>query len=172
MPAAARLSTHIATRIAALVAAGVLGAAPLAPARGQSARLDDSASPRAHVNADFRQARMLDANTFVLPVGRVEYRLATAPYLGRRVRIYHVIPPAIAGLRSPAGLQVQWRGSGSFQSGAGRPGERVLVWSGVVQAPWINETLDLQWQFDPRLLQLPPGGALSVETYFEIETQP
>ena len=95
-------------------------------ASAQVARLDDSASPRAQVQADFRQAQMLDAQTLLLPFGRVEYRLATAPYVGRRARIYYVIPLAVAGLRSPSGLQVQWRGA-LFQSGMGRPGDRVVV---------------------------------------------
>jgi len=143
-----------------------------APAWGMVARLDDSASPRAHVNADFRQAQMVDARTVSLPFGRVEYRLATAPYIGRRARIYYVIPHAIVGLRSPAALQVLWRGSGTFASGSGRPGDRVQVWNGVVQGPWMNETFDLHLRIDPRALQLPPGSALSFESTFEIETLP
>ena len=141
-------------------------------ANAQIARLDDSTSPRAQVSADFRQAQMVDAQTLNLPFGRVEYRLATAPYMGRQARIYYVIPPAVAGLRSPASLQVQWRGGGTFQGGAGRPGDRVLVWSGVVRAPWMTETFDLQLRLDPRQLQLGQGGSLSFESYFEIEIQP
>ncbi|MGF6212044.1 hypothetical protein ABIE32_001915 [Comamonas sp. 4034] len=140
-------------------------------AHAQIARLDDSASPRAHVQADFRQAQMIDAQTLLLPFGRVEYRLATAPYVGRRARIYYVIPLAVAGLRSPSALQVQWRGA-LFQSGMGRPGDRVLVWSGDVRTPWITDTFDLQLRIDPRQLQLGRGASLSFESYFEIEIQP
>ena len=143
-----------------------------ATAHAQVARLDDSTSPRALVNADFRQAQMLDAQTISLPFGRVEYRLATAQYVGRKARIYYVIPLAIQGLRSPSGLQVQWQGSGSFQSGAGRPGERVQVWNGVVRAPWITETFDLTLRIEQRQLQMGPGGRLGFESYFEIEIQP
>lgn len=138
----------------------------------QVARLDDSASPRAQVRGDFSSAQGMDGNLLVLPFGRVEYRLATAPYTGRRARIFYVIPPAIAGLRSPAGLRVDWRGSGAFASGSGRPGDRVQVWNGVVQTPWMNETFDLTLRVDPRELRLPTGAALSFESTFEIETLP
>jgi len=153
---------------AALFAACVLGQS----AHAQATRLDDSTSPRAQVGADFRQAQMLDPNTISLPFGHIEYRLATAPYVGKQARIYYVIPLAIAGLRSPAGMQVQWRSSGLFQGGMGRPGDRVLVWSGVVRAPWITESFDLQLRIDRRELQIGQGGSLRFESYFEIETQP
>ena len=141
-------------------------------AHAQATRLDDSTSPRAQINTDFRQAQMLDNQTISLPFGRVEYRLATAAYVGKQARIYYVIPLAVAGLRSPTGMQVQWRSGGLFQSGMGRPGDRVLVWTGVVRAPWITESFDLQLRIDRRELQIGQGGNLRFESYFEIETQP
>ena len=141
-------------------------------AQAQGTRLDDSTSPRSQVSADFRQAQMLDNQTISLPFGRVEYRLSTAAYVGKQARIYYVIPLAVAGLRSPMGMQVQWRSSGLFQAGAGRPGDRVLVWSGVVRAPWMTESFDLQLRIEQRQLQIGQGGNLRFESYFEIETQP
>ncbi|MBB6576051.1 hypothetical protein HNP33_000099 [Comamonas odontotermitis] len=166
-----RLQPNSSHRLPAKLALAACTIAWVATAHAQIARLDDSASPRAQVQADFRQAQMIDAQTLLLPFGRVEYRLATAPYVGRRARIYYVIPLAVAGLRSPSGLQVQWRGA-LFQSGMGRPGDRVLVWNGEVRAPWITDTFDLQLRIDPRQLQLGRGGSLSFESYFEIEIQP
>jgi hypothetical protein len=115
---------------------------------------------------------MLDNQTISLPFGHVEYRLATAAYVGKQARIYYVIPLAVAGLRSPTGMQVQWRSSGQFQPGMGRPGDRVQVWTGVVRAPWITESFDLQLRIDRRELQMGQGGNLRFESYFEIETQP
>lgn len=154
----------------AAACAACLGAA--AAAWAQVARLDDSASPRAQVRGDFSSAQGMDGNLVVLPFGRIEYRLATAPYAGRRARIFYVIPPAIAGLRSPSGLRIDWRGNGAFASGSGRPGDRVQVWNGVVQTPWMNETFDLTLRVDPRELRVPTGAALSFESTFEIETLP
>jgi len=159
------------THCPVLALALAFGAGLPAPAGAQVARLDDSASPRAQVSADFRRAQMVDAQTIALPFGRVEYRLATAPYVGRRARIYYVIPPAVAGLRSPSGLQVQWRG-GIFQSGSGRPGDRIPVWNGVVQTAWMNDAFDLQLRIDPRQLLPGSGSGLRFESYFEIEVLP
>ena len=59
-----------------------------------------------------------------------------------------------------------------FASGSGRPGDRVQVWNGVVQSPWINETFELTLRIDPRELRMPSGSALSFESFFEIETIP
>jgi|GEM_PF-316298 len=143
-----------------------------APGHALVARLDDSTSPRPHVQVDTRHARVIDGGVLELPFGRVEYRLATAPYLGQRARIFHVIPLSVAGMLSPAGLQVQWRGNGSFTAGAGRPGDRIQVWNGLVQTPWMIETLDLNLRIDPRQFRLSRGSALSFESFFEIETLP
>lgn len=142
-------------------------------------RLDDSASLRSRVApqtalsdegrplADSVNPRWLTAR-----YGRVDYKLATARFVGRQARIYYVIPPVIAGLRSPAGLRVDWRGTGLFSSGTARPGERALVWAGQVRESWMSEGLDLTLQVDLREMTLPPGGNLGFESYFEIEVLP
>ncbi len=142
-------------------------------------RLDDSASPRSRVAArsvltdegrplaDSRQPKRL-----IVDFGRVDYRLATARYVGRQARIYYVVPAFVPGLRSPAGLRVDWRGHGQFAGGSARPGERQLVWSGVVAGPWMNESIDLSYQVELRELQLGRDGQFGFESYFEIEVQP
>ena len=142
------------------------------PVAAQVARLDDSSSPRALVNTDLSRAQPLDADTVRLHLGRVEYRLATAAYVGRRARIFYVVPHQIAALRTPNGLAVVWTGSGQFASGQGRPGMRVQVWSGVVRTPWLHEALDLSFVIDLRSLTLPGRTPLSFESYFEIEVAP
>ena len=83
-----------------------------------------------------------------------------------------MIPALVTGLRSPAGMQVQWRGNGVFAGGTGRPGDRVQVWNGVVRTPWMAEVFDLTLHIDPAELRLTRGSALSFESYFEIETLP
>lgn len=83
-------------------------------------RLDDSASPRALVQSPNMVSEYgypvnqyvpgaLVAQRGIVDFGRIEYRLATAPYVGRHARIYFVIPPVVSGLRSPQGLLVSWR---------------------------------------------------------------
>lgn len=150
----------------------LLCATAVCPAWAEVARLDDSASPQAQVRSDFNRARAIGERLVELPMGRIEYRLATAPHLGRAARIFYVIPAMVTGLRSPSGMQVQWRGNGVFAAGAGRPGDRIQVWNGVVRTPWMVETLDLTLHIDPRELRMPQGSALSFESFFEIETLP
>lgn len=142
-------------------------------------RLDDSASPRSRVAAQVVMsdegrplADSLNPRTAIVKFGRVDYRLSTARFVGRQARIYYVVPSAMPGLRSPAGLRVAWRGSGLFSNGTARPGERQLVWVGQVREPWMSEGLDLTMQVDLREVTLPPDGNFGFESYFDIEVLP
>lgn len=147
------------------------------PAFGE--RLDDSASPRARVQASevlSERGRPLsddaDARFAVIRFGRVEYKLVTARHIGRRARIYLVVPANIPGLRSPSALRVEWRGNGLFSDGSAVAGERRLVWNGTVRSAWMTESLDLGARVDLRELSLPSGGNLGFESFFEIEVLP
>ena len=145
-------------------------------------RLDDSASPRSQVTSPpmlSEQGQPLDryvpgpaATVGIVKFGRVEYKLATARFVGKQARIYYVIPAAIAGLRSPTGLRVEWRGTGIFADGAARPGQRTLVWSGIVRDAYMSEGLNLTMRIDLRELQLSRGAGLAFESFFEIEVSP
>jgi len=164
-----------AIRAAAAVAALLLAAA--LPARAQVERLDDSASPRAQVQATFDDGGIARPGVPVTPFarvsfGRIEYRLNTARYVGRRARVYYVLPAGVPGVRTPGAITVQWNTQGLFASGQGRPGQRIPVWNGVVPGPWLQESLDLSWRVDMRELRLSPGMPLGFEAYFEIELLP
>ncbi|MCC2676893.1 MAG: hypothetical protein K0R58_3840, partial [Ramlibacter sp.] len=147
-----------------------------------TARLDDSLSPHAQVIAPqvlSEHGRPLDdlladvaPQYGVSRFGRVEYRLATAPYVGKRARIYFVVPAPVANLRSPAGLRMSWRGNGLFADGSARGGERRLVWSGMVRQPVMREALDLTMEVKLSEMLPSPRGGISVESYFEIEVTP
>ncbi len=150
------------------------------PALGlaQLERLDDSASPRSRVQAQLDPdpagalGQPATAPYATVRFNGVEYRLATARYAGRRARIFYVVPAFIPGLRSPAGMRVEWRSSGLFASGSAMPGERRLVWSGTVPGPWMAERFDLRVQFDLRELRPMSGMSFDFECYFEIEVLP
>jgi hypothetical protein len=98
--------------------------------------------------------------------------LSTAAYLGKKARIFYVVPAAIEGLRSAAALQVNWPAGKLFAAGTARPGERALVWTGTVGQAWMVDALDLSMQVNLRELRLPPNGQLGFESYFEIEVLP
>ncbi len=108
----------------------------------------------------------------VLKFGQVDYKLATANFVGKQARIYYVIPASIPGLVSPSGLRVEWRGNAPFESGTGRPGDRILVWTGTVTEAWMSASLDLTMQVDLAALRLPSGTNFGFESYFEIEGLP
>jgi hypothetical protein len=88
----------------AAIAAACVGAFAWPPDAAAQARLDDSTSPRAQVQSLqilSERGRRLDAPSpdaapqyAIARFGEVEYRLATAPYIGRQARIYYVIPAA------------------------------------------------------------------------------
>jgi hypothetical protein len=168
-------------RVLRTFAVAAVMTAPIAAA-ALTARLDDSLSPRAQVVAPqvvSEHGRPLDdmlaeaAPQFgISKFGRVEYRLATAPYLGKRARIYYVVPTSTTGLRSPGGLRMTWRGNGIFADGSARGGERRLVWSGVVRDAVMRESLDLTMEVKLSELMPRARGGVSVESYFEIEVAP
>ncbi|WP_017758334.1 hypothetical protein [Pseudacidovorax intermedius] len=136
-------------------------------------RLDDSASPRARIPASVDTASIQAGSPYVSAMFRgVEYRLATAPYAGKRARIYLVVPSLVPGLRSPAGLRVEWSGSDALAPGSAMAGEQRLVWTGVVPGPWITERLDLRLQLDLREWRPASTRGLDLETYFFIEVLP
>lgn len=142
-------------------------------------RLDDSASPRNHVTSSpmmSEQGLPLDQNALaplatvgVVKFSRIEYKLATAKFIGKQARIYYVIPALISGLRTPSGLRVDWRGGNVFANGSAQPGERFLVWTGVVRNTTMIDGLDLTMRMDLRELQTRNGTGLAFESYFEIE---
>jgi hypothetical protein len=164
---------------AALAASLLALAFAMAGPASAAERLDDSASPRSRVPARVvlsEEGRSLaesrNPTRATIHFGRVEYKLATARYVGKRARIYFVVPALIPGLRSPAGMRLEWRGTGLFADGAGRPGDRRLVWSGLVPGPWMAEALDLTCEVELRALQLQRDGQFGFESYFEIEVLP
>ncbi|WP_295527621.1 hypothetical protein [uncultured Pseudacidovorax sp.] len=143
----------------------------VAPVRAE--RLDDSSSPRARVPAMLDLGAREPGTPYAWVTFRgVEYRLATAAYAGRRARIYHVVPAFVSGLRSPAGLLVEWSGGGAFAAGSAMAGERRLVWAGVVPGPWLVERLDLRLRLDLREWRPVGGRPFDVESYFDIEVMP
>lgn len=144
----------------------------------QAQRLDDSASPRQMIQAPtvlsergLNLAQDESARFAVLSFGRIEYRLATAAYKGRRARIDLVIPATVRGLLAPDGLHLRWRGGRLFADGEGRGGERVPVWTGVIAGAWMIDTLELTGRLELRKLDL-RDTSFGFESYFQIEVLP
>lgn len=145
----------------------------------QPVRLDDSASPRATVEArtvttetGMPLATSSSAQFVISDFGLVQYRLSTAAYKGMSAKIYYVIPLVVEGLKSPQALTVTWKGNGLFADGEGHAGDRKLVWSGTIADDWMEEGFNLSMQVELEQLKLPEGKGFGFESYFEIETSP
>ena len=152
--------------LALVVAASAAAAAPK--------RLDDHASPRSVVNVESRWVHAGEGlnpqqlNAMVATIPNLEFRLDTSAYVGKRARIYLVIPEFVQGLQAPSGMRVEWTARGSFTAGAALPGQRVLVYDGMIQRPALQESLDLSVFLDARHIE----RALRFDPTFEIDVQP
>lgn len=177
-PAISRSDKLMGTRLAALVLLAFLALAEAAPAKAQH-RLDSSASPRQQVAA----LQVLDGlgqpfgfNPFAQEVqahfGRVEFRLATAPFSGRRARISLVLAPQVPGLQRNSGLVYRWRGLDGALSGQVSPGQRQAVWTGVVPAGFTDLAIEPSLRLDLTAMGRWQGGHLGVEPLFELELLP
>ena len=174
------MSTQTLTPLFACVAL-LLAATPAASA---VERLDDSASrqyavlPQRTVLTSANASGVAfgdgasQATGATLSFGRINYRLATARYVGKRARIYLAIPLATNVVTTPAALKLEWRGTRAFASGSGHPGDRVLVWQGVVASAWLDEDVELTLHVDLRHLQNSARATAGFESYFEIEASP
>jgi hypothetical protein len=78
------------------------------------------------------------------------------------------VPEFVAGLRAPNGMRLEWTSRGSFLAGSALPGQRTLVYDGVVQRPVLHETLDLSVFLDARYLD----RGLRFDPTFEIDVVP
>ena len=138
-------------------------------------RLDDSASPRRHLDL---QPRWLHEegvigsverlNAMVANVPAVEVRLNTKPHVGKRGRIFLVMPPAVPGLASSGAMRLEWRTRGLFQEGSALPGEKRLLYDGPISQPTMTEHFDFSVYFDARH----QSGPLRFDPAFELELLP
>ena len=154
----------------ALLVASILSTS--SPVHAVTQRLDDSQSPRQRVESPvvkFNKTPYDDTGPTHADIrfGWVEYRLNTARYVGKSARIYYVVPMNIANLAAPRGLRVDWKTRNGFAAGSARPGDRVLVWSGVVKSAMVEDSFDLSMTAELAYVR----GRLGFESYFEIEVQ-
>jgi hypothetical protein len=151
-----------------LLAAGVfLTASALA-----STRLDDSLSPRQRVDVeprwlydgigDWNQDQL---NAMVADVRAMEFRLRTAPYVGRNAEIYLSIPLQVKGLRTPTGMRLAWTTRGVFTPGSVTPGNRALVYRGKITAAMMSDFFDFRIFLDARTSE----RGLEFDPIFEID---
>jgi hypothetical protein len=141
-------------------------------AAADAVRLDDSLSPQQRVQSTTRWAydssAPLDSeriNALVSEVRGMEFRLKTAPYVGKQARIYLKLPLVVRGLRTPGAMRLDWTTRGKLAPGSVIPGDRALVFQGKIQEPLLTEFFDFRIRLDARQVQ----RGLEFEPIFEIE---
>lgn len=139
---------------------------------GAATRLDDSLSPRQRVETttrwlydgvgDWNEEQM---NALVADVSAMEFRLNTAPYVGKNAEIYLTIPGHVSGLRVPTAMRVEWKTRGTFTPGSLIPGDRALVYRGKITASVMSDYFDFRIYLDARTSE----RGLEFDPVFEID---
>jgi hypothetical protein len=138
-------------------------------------RLDDSLSPRQHVELtsqwERRQAEAQDTDqrlAVLVEARDVDIRLNTAPWAGKNAEIYIVFPQAVSGLRLPNAMRIEWRTRGRFAAGVTIPGQRALVYRGPISAAVSGDIFDFTYRIDGRYFD----RRLQFQPVFEIDPLP
>ena len=135
--------------------------------------LDDSQSPRKQFNFRFEWANKGDLSAlskdefFLLEahIPDVEVRLNTSNYIGKKARIYLALPGQIDGFNGSQGFSLAWKTTGIFASGMTSPGNRSLIFQGVIGSPLLTEFFTFTIKLDANRLT----GKLRYAPIYEIE---
>jgi len=157
------------SRTALLVLASLLCPPALAE------RLDDSLSPRQQVNLQLDWKNKLierddlsqkELNSVVAHASNIDTRLNTSKYIGKNVQIYLSLPIQSRGLTSPQGILFSWTTNGVFLAGELTPGNRQLIFEGMIDQPVMIDNFHFSFELDARDL----SQTLRLEPVYEIET--
>lgn len=137
-----------------------------------STRLDDTLSPRQRVEAtprwlydgvgDWNEEQL---NALVADVRAMEFRLRTAPYVGKNAEIYLAIPQHVSGLKTPTAMRVEWTTRGLFSPGSVLPGNRTLVYRGKITQAVMTDFFDFRIFLDARTSE----RGIEFDPIFEID---
>jgi hypothetical protein len=128
-------------------------------------RVDDSGSQPVEAQTQMRWKSLVpngaDANEVETTV-RVNIKLDTRPWQGRRGRIYMALPPVPVGQ-----LDVEWATQGRLQPGRLVSGGRGLVYQGPITMQILEDVMTVNIHGDGRRISTPQR----LQFYFEIEPE-
>lgn len=110
---------------------------------------------------DPEQARVLIATS---PYTELQMTIPAA-MVGKRVRILLVAPTQIRGVSDRRGLEMEWKTQGTYLPGRARPGDRVLLYQGVVTNSLLRGMIAFTYRINGDYVE----GHISVEPVYEIE---
>lgn len=138
--------------------------APTSIGRPAAATLDDSATvvldPVPRMN--WRNLSPKNRDNTIVGKTRVNVKLATAAWLGKRAKIYMLMPAETAGA-----VQLTWRGTGQLLDGQLKSGARTLVFSGVIRNSRIEDVLSIEIEADGTRI----SRTQQLQIYYEIEVE-
>jgi hypothetical protein len=136
------------------------------PAHSKTIRIDDSGTQALEpaVSLRWKSAKPSRSAAGNLMVGSttVRVRLNVTPWLHRSGRIYLNLPA-----QQPGPIAVSWIAQGRFLAGQIHSGNRVLLYAGPIAAPFLEDTLTLQFNVDGALMT----RTSEVNFYFEMDEE-
>jgi hypothetical protein len=106
-----------------------------------------------------------DFHHMVAQVNAADYQLDLKAYVGKRVRLYYLVPFDSRALISADALQISWPQQGRLSAGQAIADQRFLVFQGQIDEPVWRERLSLRLLVDSRRFNPP----LLFQPRFEIE---
>lgn len=153
---------------------GLLLLGSLLSATVHAVRLDDSLSPQQQLNLQFDwKTSSIDVDKLddteihrlIANASNIDTRLDTSDFLGMEVRIFLSLPILIRGLSNPQSLIFSWTTNGLFLDGQLTPGNRQLIFEGVVTTPVMIDNFNFTFELDARDLT----QTLRTEPVYELE---
>jgi hypothetical protein len=100
------------------------------------------------------------AGTLMIGSTTIRVRINVLPWLHHSGRIYLALPA-----QQPGPLGLSWTTQGRFLPGQVQSGNRVLVYSGPIAAPFMEDTLTFQFSVDGALMR----RTVPVTYHFEMD---
>lgn len=137
-------------------------------------RLDDSLSTQQQFDLDlnWKQQRNTEdlnereLNALTARAHRVEIRLNTKPYIGKRGKIFISLPIDIRGTGDSTALRMSWTTNGVFSNGSITAGNRAKLFEGEISDTVMGDVFDITFDIDARQVY----NNLRFQPVFDIET--
>jgi hypothetical protein len=133
-------------------------------AHAKTTTIDDSGTQALEPSVNMRwksaSPSRTASNTMMVGTTTIRVRINVLPWLHRSGRIYLSLPA-----QQPGPITALWTAQGRFSSGQVHSGNRMLVYSGPITTPFMEEVLRFQFDVDGTLIR----QAVPVSFHFEMD---
>ncbi len=132
--------------------------------RAKTTAIDDSGTQALEPSVSMRwksaSPTRTGSNTMMVGITTIRVRINVLPWLHRSGRIYLSLPA-----QQPGPITAFWTAQGRFASGQVHSGNRMLVYSGPITTPFMEDVLRFQFDVDGTLIR----QAIPVSFHFEMD---